>query len=60
MTVDQGLAGDEHLKVGDQVTLLTLAGGQPVQVVGITEFGDWTPLTAAGPSRSVRRTPSPG
>jgi putative ABC transport system permease protein len=39
IAVDAGLAGDEGFDVGDEVTLLTLAGEQPVTIVGITAFG---------------------
>lgn len=46
--VDQGLAKDEDLKVGDSLTLLTLAGKEPVTVVGITDFGDSDALDDGG------------
>ena len=48
VAVDQGLADDEHLKVGDSLTLLTLAGKQTVELVGITEFGDSDSLDDGG------------
>ena len=40
VAVDKGLAADEGLGVGDEVTVLTLGGQQAATVVGITEFGD--------------------
>lgn len=40
IAVDQGLADDESIAVGDRVTLLTTAGEQSVTVAGITVFGD--------------------
>jgi putative ABC transport system permease protein len=40
IAVDAGLADDEGFEVGDEVTLLTLTGEQPVTIVGITSFGD--------------------
>ncbi len=40
IVVDQGLADDENLGVGDSATLLTLAGPEDVTIVGITKFGD--------------------
>ena len=48
VAVDQGLADDEHLEVGDELTLLTLAGKQQVTLVGVTEFGDSDSLDADG------------
>ena len=60
VAVDQGLAKDEHLEVGDSLTLLTLAGKQTVSLVGITEFGDSDALDTAAPSRSATPTPSTG
>ena len=42
------MAKDEHLEVGDSLTLLTLAGKQTVSVVGITEFGDSDALDTGG------------
>ena len=39
LTVDRGLADNESLAVGDEVTVLTLAGDFPATVVGITSFG---------------------
>jgi putative ABC transport system permease protein len=40
IAVDKGLAGDHDLEVGDQVTILTLAGQFDTTVVGITSFGN--------------------
>ena len=40
IAVDQGLAADQGFAVGDDVTVLTLAGPQEATVVGITAFGD--------------------
>ncbi|SDE33063.1 ABC transporter permease [Nocardioides lianchengensis] len=48
VAVDQGLADDEKLKVGAELTLLTLAGPQQVELVGITEFGDSDALDTGG------------
>lgn len=48
IAVDQGTADDRGLQVGDQTTLLTLAGPKPVTVVGITRFGDNDALDQSG------------
>ena len=48
IAVDRGLAADEKLSVGDDVTLLTLAGEFPVTVVGITKFGDSDAVDGSG------------
>ena len=40
IAIDKGLAGDEDLELGDQVTILTLAGQFDATVVGITSFGN--------------------
>ncbi len=48
IAVDQGLAADEKLEVGDSLTLLTLAGKQQVTLVGTTEFGDSDALDSGG------------
>ncbi|MET0909955.1 MAG: FtsX-like permease family protein, partial [Ilumatobacteraceae bacterium] len=40
IAVDRGLADDERFAVGDDVTLLTLAGPQDATIVGITSFGN--------------------
>ncbi len=40
IAVDKGLAGDNDLELGDQVTILTLAGQFDTTVVGITSFGN--------------------
>lgn len=48
IAVDQGTAHDQHLKVGESLTLLTLAGKQRVTLVGITEFGDTDALDTGG------------
>lgn len=40
IAVDAGLAEDEDIDVGDELTVLTLAGEFDVTVVGITTFGD--------------------
>ncbi|SKB10389.1 ABC transporter permease [Aeromicrobium choanae] len=48
IAVDQGLADNERLKVGDQLTLLTLAGKQQVELVAITAFGDSDSLDSGG------------
>src|SRR6478735_8428371 len=48
IAVDQGLAGDHDLAVGDSLTLLTLAGKQQVTVAGITEFGDSDAIDPGG------------
>lgn len=39
IAVDQGLAGDEDIELGDSLTILTLAGQFDTTVVGITSFG---------------------
>lgn len=48
VAVDRGLAEDEHLHVGDQLTLLTLAGKERVTLVGTTRFGDTDALDQGG------------
>ncbi|WP_017936635.1 ABC transporter permease [Nocardioides sp. Iso805N] len=48
IAVDQGTADDQHLKVGESLTLLTLAGKQKVTLVGITDFGDSDALDTGG------------
>ena len=48
IAVDRGTAGDHELEVGDDLTLLTLAGKQKVTLVGITEFGDSAALDSDG------------
>ena len=40
IAVDRGTADDHDLHVGDDLTLLTLAGKEKVTLVGITEFAD--------------------
>ena len=39
IAVDKGIASGEGIEIGDQVTILTLAGPFPATVVGITSFG---------------------
>jgi len=48
IAVDKGLAGDEDLQLGDQATILTLAGQFDVTVVGITSFGNGDAQDADG------------
>ena len=48
ITVDRGLAADHDLEVGQEVTLLTLAGDQSVTVVGLTRFGNNDGLDSSG------------
>lgn len=48
IAVDQGLAGDQDLQLGDQATILTLAGQFDVTVVGITSFGNGDAQDAGG------------
>ena len=48
IAVDRGTAGDHELEVGDELTLLTLAGKKKVTLVGITEFGDSAALDSDG------------
>ena len=40
IAIDKGVASDENLKLGDQVTILTLAGQFDTTIVGITSFGN--------------------
>ncbi len=40
IAVDRGLADQEDLVIGEQVTILTLAGQFDATIVGITSFGD--------------------
>lgn len=48
ITVDRGLAGDESLAVGDDVTILTLAGPFDATIVGVTSFGSSDALDQGG------------
>ncbi len=48
IAVDQGTADDEDLAVGDSVTLLTLAGQQQVEIVGISKFGESDAIDSGG------------
>ena len=48
VAVDRGLAADEGLEVGDEITVLTLAGPQPATVSGLTSFGDADALDNGG------------
>ena len=48
IAVDRGTADDHDLDVGDDLTLLTLAGKEKVTLVGITEFGDSDALDSDG------------
>jgi len=48
IAVDRGLAADRGLEVGQKATLLTLAGEQPVTVVGLTRFGNNDALDSSG------------
>lgn len=40
IAIDKGVASDEGLNLGDQVTILTLAGQFDTTIVGITSFGN--------------------
>ncbi|MCB0962587.1 MAG: FtsX-like permease family protein [Acidimicrobiales bacterium] len=51
IAVDRATADGEGIAVGDQLTLLTLAGPQEVTVVGVTAFGDSD--NAGGPTVSI-------
>ncbi len=55
IAVDRVLADDEHLAVGDEVTLLSAGGQLPVTIVGITEFGNAGAVDSGG---TVSVTPS--
>lgn len=48
VAVDQGMAEEYDLAVGDSLPLLTLAGEQPVTISGITAFGDSDSLDDGG------------
>jgi putative ABC transport system permease protein len=48
IAVDRDTADDHGLEVGDQLTLLTLAGNQEVTLAGVTEFGDSAALDSDG------------
>ena len=48
IAVDRGLAEEEGFDVGDDVTVLTLAGKEKATVVGITRFGDTDAIDSAG------------
>ena len=40
IVIDRGLAKDRHLKLGQTIPTLTLAGRYPARIVGISKFGD--------------------
>jgi putative ABC transport system permease protein len=48
IAVDKNLADDEGFAVGDEVTVLTLAGKEKATVVGITTFGDSGAIDSGG------------
>jgi putative ABC transport system permease protein len=48
IAVDAGLAEDEDLAVGEEVTLLALDGRHEVTIVGLTEFGDSDAIDGGG------------
>ena len=48
IAVDKALAAEEDLQLGDQATILTLAGQFDVTVVGITSFGNGDAQDADG------------
>jgi putative ABC transport system permease protein len=48
IAVDRGTADDHDLEVGDDLTLLTLAGKEKVTLAGITDFGDSDALDSDG------------
>jgi len=56
IAVDKGLAKDHDLTVGDQVTILTLAGPADATVVGITKFGSTDALDSGGTVSIPRAT----
>jgi putative ABC transport system permease protein len=39
IVIDRGLAHDRHLKLGETIPTLTLAGRYPARIVGISRFG---------------------
>ena len=48
IAIDKGLADDQDLQLGDQVTILTLAGQFDATVVGVTSFGKSDAQDAGG------------
>jgi putative ABC transport system permease protein len=48
IVIDRGLAEDESLAVGDEVTLLTIAGPKQVTVVGTSSFGSSDSIDPSG------------
>jgi putative ABC transport system permease protein len=48
IAVDKGIATKNALSVGDRATLLTLAGPQPVTIVGVTSFGNANSIDSKG------------
>jgi putative ABC transport system permease protein len=48
IAVDAGLAEDDDLAVGEEVTLLALDGRHEVTIVGLTEFGDSDAIDGGG------------
>ncbi len=48
VAIDRGLADDLDLAVGDDTTVLSIAGEAPATVVGITAFGDSDSIDGGG------------
>lgn len=48
VAIDRGLADDLDLAVGDDTTVLSIAGESPVTVVGITAFGESDSIDQSG------------
>lgn len=48
IAIDQGLAAQEDLAVGDTVTLLSVGGPFEVKIVGLTEFGSSDAIDQGG------------
>ena len=48
IVVDRGLAKDRHLKLGQTIPTLTLAGRYPARIVGISRFGSADSIDSNG------------
>jgi putative ABC transport system permease protein len=48
IVIDRGLANDRHLKLGQTIPTLTLAGRYPARIVGISRFGSADSIDSNG------------
>lgn len=53
IAMDRGLAEELAVSVGDEITVLSIAGENPSMIVGITQFGDSDSMDGPGGTVSV-------